>query len=82
MRIRPPVCCRSAVTHPCFRADRLRMVTGVILGVGGAITFTVEGIFFQFAHLALVFAAVLFIFAGVLIAGHHKIAQLIESFLS
>lgn len=58
------------------------MLVGAILGVGGAITFAVEGILFQFSHLALVFAAVLFIFAGVLIAGHHKISQLIESFLS
>jgi hypothetical protein len=64
------------------RGDRLSIIIGAILGVGGAITFVVEGAFFQFAHLALVFAAVLFIFAGILIAGHHKIAQLIESFLS
>lgn len=64
------------------RTDRFSMLAGVILAVGGAVTFLVEGVMFHFSHLALVFAAVLFIFAGVLIAGHHKIAQVIESFLS
>lgn len=63
------------------RAERTQVIIGAILGVGGALTFVVEGVFFQFAHLALVFAAILFILAGVLIAGHQKIAQLIESFL-
>ena len=63
------------------RLDRLRMAVGTVLGGAGALTFAVEGVVFQFAHLPLTLAAELFIFAGLLIAGSHKLAALISGLL-
>lgn len=64
------------------KTERLAMLGGTIMATAGAITFLVEGVFFAFAHLALVLAAVLFILAGILIAGSHKLGEWLAGILS
>ncbi|HET9411315.1 MAG TPA: hypothetical protein VFO38_00480 [Candidatus Saccharimonadales bacterium] len=63
------------------KLERVRLVLGTILSLAGAFVLTIIGAFFGYSDTTVWISGLLLLVSGLLIAGSHKLSQLLTDIL-